>query len=51
MPPCAVINTSCGVASVVPTGAVRPSPELIASVAGAPTVAVALKVTGLPAKS
>src|SRR6266576_3718716 len=43
-----VIKTSCGVASVVPTSPLRLSPENFAIVVAAPTVAVAVKVTGLP---
>src|SRR5439155_1515011 len=40
--------TSCGVASVEPTWPLRLSPELLVRDAAAPTVAVAVNVTGLP---
>src|SRR5439155_1027433 len=42
-------TTTCGVCSRVATCPVRLSPELFASVAAAPAVPVAVKVTGLPA--
>src|SRR5207302_8255969 len=50
LPPASVINTSCGVPSVLFTGPESLSPELLLRWAAAPTVAVAVNVTGLPAK-
>jgi len=48
LPRASVTSTSCGVASVEPTCPLRLSPELLVRDAAAPTVAVAVNVTGLP---
>src|SRR5262245_16568346 len=48
LPLVSVMRTSWGVASVVFTCPLKPSPELFTMVVGAPATAVAVKVTGLP---